>query len=107
MNLDTGLQQYFGGSGDEMYYGGIRIEYTAYQDDIGKPSLGIKEANAHMVKLSYMFEDKGLQAHPDKTCYLMVKGNKKDVEKMEDELKMTPVTFGDFTMKRKVKDKYL
>ena len=37
----------------------------------------------------------------------MVKGNKKDVEKMEEELKMTPVTFGDFTMKRKVKDKYL
>ena len=107
LNLDTGLQQYFGGSGDEMYYGGIRIKYTAFQDDIGKPSLGIKEAIAHMVKLSYMIEDKGVQAHPDKTCYLMVKGNKKDVEKMEDELKMTPVTFGDFTMKRKVKDKYL
>ena len=107
LNLDTGLQQYFGGSGDEIYYGGIRIEYTAYQDDIGKPSKGVKEAKAHMVKLAHMFEDKGLEAHPDKTCYLMIKGNKQDVVMMEKELEMTPITFGNFTMKRKLKDKYL
>ena len=90
LNLDTGLQQYYAGSGDEMYYGGVRIEYTAYQDDIGKPSGGVREANAHMTKISYMFEDKGLEAHPDKTCYIVFKGNKKDVRKVERELRSVP-----------------
>ena len=32
LSLDTGLQQYFSGSGDELYYGGLRIEYTAYRE---------------------------------------------------------------------------
>merc|ERR1711894_152363 len=35
--VDTGLKQYFGGSGDEMYYGRVRFESAAFQDDIAKP----------------------------------------------------------------------
>ena len=107
LNLDMGLQQYFQGSQDELYYGGVRIEYTAYQDDIGKPSLGVREAQTHMTKLAFMLEDKGLDAHPDKTAYIMFKGNKQDVEKKEKELKFTPLNFGQFMMSRKQKDKYL
>ena len=107
LNLDVGLQQYFAGSGDKLYYAGIRIEYTAFQDDIGKPSGGVREANAHMTKLGFMFEDKGLKAHPDKTCYIVVKGNKKDVMRIEMELEINPIRFNKFTMSRKMKDKYL
>ena len=107
LNLDMGLQQYLAGSEEEMYYGGVRVEYTAFQDDVGKPSRGVREAQAHMTKLAYMFEDKGLEAHPDKTCYLVIKGNKKDVKKTEDELKMNPIVFGHFVMERKKEDKYL
>ena len=107
LNLDMGLQQYFGGSQDELYYGGVRIEYTAYQDDIGKPSIGVREAQTHMTKLAFMLEDKGLEAHPDKTAFIMLKGSKKDVEKKEKELQMTPLKFGQFMMSRKEKDKYL
>ena len=44
LNLDRGLQLYFSGSKDEMYYGKIRIEYSAYQDDVGKPSQGVQDA---------------------------------------------------------------
>ena len=53
-----------------------------------------------MVKLGFMLEDKGLQAHPDKTCYIVCKGNKKDVARIEKELKMNPITFNKFTMQR-------
>ena len=107
LNLDMGLQQYFRGSQDELYYGGVRIEYTAYQDDIGKPSLGVREAQTHMTKLAFMLEDKGSEAHPDKTAFIMFKGNKKDVEKREKELQLTTLMFGQFRMKRKEKGRYL
>ena len=33
---------------------------------MGKSSRGVGEAQAHMTKLAYLFEDKGLEAHPDK-----------------------------------------
>ena len=37
LNLDMGLQHYLAGSNEEIYYGGVRVEYTAFQDDVGKP----------------------------------------------------------------------
>ena len=74
---------------------------------MGKPSRGVKEAQAHMTKLAYLFEDKGLEAHPDKTCYILMKGTKKDGNKVENELKLNPVKFGSFAMSRKTEDKYL
>ena len=40
LNIDHGLHNYSRGSADEVYYGGVRCEYFAYQDDIGKPSEG-------------------------------------------------------------------
>ena len=107
LNLDLGLQQYFSGSADEMYYEGVRVEYTAYQDDIGKPSNGPKEAQIHMTKMAFLFEDKGLEAHPDKTAYILFKGNKKEVARMEREIKLNPIKFGEFTMSQKKEDKYL
>ena len=36
--VDQGLEEYFSGSSDEMYYGRVRVESAAYQDDICKPS---------------------------------------------------------------------
>ena len=47
LNLDRGLQQYLAGSAEETYYGRERIEYTAYQDDVGKPSRGVREAQGN------------------------------------------------------------
>ena len=52
LNMDMGLQQYLAGSEEEIYYGGVRVEYTAFQDDVGKPSRGVREAQAHMTKLA-------------------------------------------------------
>ena len=77
LNLDRGMQSYFSSSSDELYYGRVRLEYSAYQDDVGKPSGTVKDANIHMVKMANMLVDKGLEAHPTKTGYILFKGNKK------------------------------
>ena len=107
LNLDMGMQSFFSSSSDEMHYGRVRVEYTAYQDDVGKPSGSVKEANVHMVKMAKMLKDKGLEAHPSKTGYILFKGSKKDKEQMEKELLLMPLVFGEFKMKRKTQDKYL
>ena len=42
-----------------------------------------------------------------KTCYIVIKGSKKDVNKVENKLKLNPILFGKFVMDRKKEDKYL
>ena len=71
INLDQGLQSYITYSTDEMYYGKVRIQPVAYQDDVGRPSRTVEEAQAGSLKLSYMLQVKGLEAHPDKTCFIV------------------------------------
>ena len=108
LNLDRGLQQYFSGSSTETYYGNVRVEYSAYQDDIAKPSKGVREAQGHLTKMSYLFEEKGLEAHPEKTKYIYFRGNKKDQEMVEEELKQMPMKFGEvFCIKQSKEEKYL
>jgi hypothetical protein len=91
LNLDRGLQQYFYGSGDEIYYGNVRVEYTAWQDDIAKPSMGVIVAQGHLTKISYMLEKRGLKAHPDKTKLIYFKGRIKEQEKVSQELQEIPL----------------
>ena len=104
LNLDHGLHTYFGGSADEMYYGGVRCEYFAYQDDIGKPSAGVNEAQAGNVKLSQMFKDKGLEAHPDKTCFVVF-GSREFKDKISRQLEANQLLFGEFPVKKKNSEK--
>ena len=106
LNLDYGLHRYFAGSADEVYYGGVRCEYFAYQDDIGKPCAGVNEAQAANIKLSHMFKEKGLEAHPDKTCYVVF-GSKSYKDKVNEQLETNPLYLGDFQVKRKESDRYL
>lgn len=49
-----------------MYYGQVRFEAAAYQDDILKPSQNLDSAQVGMTKLAIMLEERGLQAHEDK-----------------------------------------
>ena len=71
LNLDHGLKNYFSGSADEMYYGTVGCEYFAYQDDIGKTSAGVNQAQTAKIKMSHVFQEKGLEAHPDKNGYIV------------------------------------
>ena len=53
-----------------------------------------------------MFNEKGLEAHPDKTCYVVF-GSKSYKDKVNAQLKTNPLYLGDFQVKRKESDRYL
>ena len=106
LNLDHGLHTYFGGSADEVYYGGVRCEYVAYQDDIGKPSAGVNEAQAANIKMAQLFKDKGLDAHPDKTCFVVF-GSTSYKDKINKQLENNPLYLGKFPVKRRESDRCL
>ena len=104
--VDIGLKNYLSGSTDEIYFGEVRMESAAFQDDILKPSSDIFSAQAGMTRLAGLLEERGLDAHPDKTCYLVC-GTELYKKKINKQLKDVPLVFGDFPAKRKSSDKYL
>ena len=105
--VDTGLKEYFAGSSDEMYYGTVRVESAAFQDDVSKPSSDVFGAQAGMTRLAAMLGARGLEAHPEKTGYL-VYGSKEYRKEVEKELEAAgPLRFGEFEARRKESDKYL
>ena len=105
-NLDHGLTMYFGESKEEMYYGSARIQPLAYQDDVLKGSKDVMAAKVGNIKLSAMLQDKGLEAHPDKTSFIVC-GSNKFKQKAKNDLKESPLMFGDFEVKERESDKYL
>ena len=70
-NLDQGLMQYFKDSKDEIQYGSVRIQPLAYQDDVLKGSKNIVDAQVGNIRLAEMLKEKGLEAHPDKTSFII------------------------------------
>ena len=102
--IDKGLKDYFAGSDNEMYYGKVRVESAAYQDDISKPSADTISAQVGMTRLEDMLSQRGLRAHRDKTGYILF-GNPNP--RMKKELEIMPLKFGEFEVKQKEQDKYL
>ena len=95
-----------GGSGDEMYYGKVRVETAAFQDDIAKPCGDVVSAQSGMVRLATMLSERKLEAHSEKTGYLVF-GSDMFKEKVEKEVELRPLVFGEFEVRRKRSDKYL
>lgn len=63
-------------------------------------------AQSGMTKLAANLEERGLEANRYKTSYIGCWAEAFN-KKTEDNLKITPLAFGDFTVKRKKSDKYL
>ena len=57
--IDMGLKEYFAGSADEMYYGSVRFESAAFQDDILKPNCDVASAQVGMSRLAAMLGARG------------------------------------------------
>ena len=82
------------------------VQPLAYQDDIMKGSKNALDAQTGNIKLAAMLKDKGLNAHPDKTCYIVC-GSKQFKEMVDKDFKANPLMFDKFPVKQKVSDKYL
>ena len=70
-NLDIGLMEYFEDSKDDIMYGNVKLQPLACQDDILKGSTNVLDAQVGNIKLSAMLKEKGLEAHPDETCFIV------------------------------------
>ena len=105
-NLDQGIKQYFDGSQDEMFYGSVKLQPVAYQDDLGHANKDVLQAQVGNRKLACMLQDKGLHAHEDKTCF-NVFGSKVFKEKVRKDLDQSPLMFGNFPLRQRVSEKYL
>ena len=104
--VDMGLKEHLSGSSDEIYYGSVRFEAAAFQDDIAKPNGDLLSCQVGMTRLATMLADRGLEAHQDKTGYILF-GTKAFKEEVEREVEGRPLVFGEFEVKRKESDKYL
>ena len=63
--IDFGLEKFFGNRRDKIYYGDVRVETAAFQDDILKPSSDIFSAQARMTRLAGFLEENKQTAETD------------------------------------------
>ena len=71
LNLDLGLDRYFGDSSDEDCYGSVRLQPQAYIDDVAGSSHDTNSVRAGNAKFSSLAAEKQLKFHPKKSCYLV------------------------------------
>ena len=62
-HMERGLQEPLACSGDEMYYGSVCVESAAFQDNVSQPSTDLITAQAGMIRLAVVLEERGLDAH--------------------------------------------
>ena len=53
--IDIGLEKFFGSGKDEIYYGDVQVETSAYQDDILKLQKYKMKANKQLKQMPLMF----------------------------------------------------
>jgi hypothetical protein len=70
------------------------------------PVKGVMEAQAGNMKMADRSQEKGLEAHPDKTCFIVF-GSKNYKSKINEELKANPLKRGTFSVNQKQSDRYL
>ena len=105
-NLDQGVQEYFRDTEDALHYGEVKMLPLAFQDDLLQASKDVLGAQVNNIKMSSMLKNKGLEAHLDKTCFIVC-GSKKYKEKVLKDLDRNILTFGDFQVKQRDSDRYL
>ena len=99
-NIGLGLKKHFGKIVEVAHYGDIRIQPLAWQDDMGIPNEDVRMARNNNIRMEQMLSEKLLEAHPDKTVYI-VTGSLSFKKKVREELKDSPLVFGSFSMKEK------
>ena len=105
-NLDQGLKEYFKDSKEDIQYGEVELKPLAYQDDILKGSKDVLDTQVGNIRLATMLESKGLEAHPDNTCFIVC-GSKKYKQRVNLDLERNRLMLGQFPVKQKECDRYL
>jgi hypothetical protein len=106
LNLDRGVEDYFSGSKDEECYGRVKLQPLIFVDDLIRGSKDINCMRAGCIKLDYVLKGKQLEAHPDKSGFLVF-GSNKFMDMAEHVIFKAPVMMGSIVMTEKKSEKYL
>ena len=89
-----------------MYYGNVRIQPLSYQDDVGSLCTSVKMVRKQAEKMTKMLKHKILDAHPDKSGYLVL-GSPTYINMIKEDIKQDPIYLNNFRLKLKTEEKYL
>ena len=103
-NLDLGLQKEFNHIKDVMYYAQVRVQPLSYQDDVGSLCTSVTMLRKQANKMTDMFKQKTLNAHPDKSGYLIL-GSQSFTDNMKQQLKQDSIYLNKFNLKHKTQEK--
>ena len=78
----------------------MRIQPLAYQDDVLKGSKDVAAAQVGNIRMPTKLQDKGLEAHPDKTSFIIC-GAGVFKQKAKVNIKEHPLMFGNFVVKKR------
>ena len=106
MIKDLGVVDMFGGSIEEVRYGGVRVLPAMFQDDIMRAADSIEAARAGNVKKASVMDSKQLTLNQDKTGFILF-GKDARVRQARKEIALSPIVCGNFITKEKVADKWL
>ena len=106
VNLDNGVQDYFGDSSDEMSYFGLRLGPLLFQDDVARLAADTHSVQSANIRMESLAESKVLDFNLQKSCF-MVFGDVKCKERVENDLRREPITLCDNPMNRVCEAKYL
>ena len=91
VSLDKGVEDYFGGSEDEVCYAGLRLQPLLFQDDISRLANDPASLQAGNDRLEVMAETKLLDLNLEKSGYMIV-GKNKASQQIIEQLLSNPVT---------------
>ena len=84
VNMGKGVEEKFEDSVEELFYVDLKLNPCLFLDDIFRMAGTIKSAQEGNNRLQEMMEEKGLEFHGDKSCFLLM-GNKKGRKKLKTE----------------------
>ena len=105
-NIDYTMTRFFSESKEEVSYGGMNLQPLIFQDDISRMTTSVWPAQSGNNIVEAVMETKLLDFYLDKSCYIVM-GSKANKTKIEEDLKMNPLSLCGKPMKNVMKEKYL
>jgi hypothetical protein len=105
-SIDYTVDEHFKESHYEISYDELLLQPLLFQDDVARLCLDPEAAQMGNYKMESVMESKLLDFNMDKSCYMVVGGNKAQM-KMKARLNDQPLTLCNFPMKNVESEKYL
>ena len=106
LNLDIGVQDYFGDSIDKDCYGSVRLQPLIYIDDVNRSCIDVNSMRAGNEKFASMATGKQLKYHPKNHVFLIF-GTENFKARSRLEIQEEPVMLGESKILEKQEEKYL